>query len=130
VFNIRAASLAGLLSISASAVFAEGNAITLRLDDASLVRPHNVTVKAVRYGGSDALDVRLIGPYRGPDKDTFAFVPGLDFHNGMIEVDVAGSPLSDAPSGARGFIGVAFRVDERGKLFLRGSIRPADERSR
>lgn len=31
----------------------------LRLDDASLVQPHNVTGKAVRYGGDAVLEVRL-----------------------------------------------------------------------
>ena len=68
---------------------------------------------AVRYRGGDALEIRLTGPYRGPDRDTFAFVPGLDFHDGTIEVDVAGAPLSDDPSGARGFVGIAFRIDEK-----------------
>jgi hypothetical protein len=29
---------------------------------------------------------------------------------GTIEVEVAGSPLPDAPPGARGFVGVVFRV--------------------
>src|SRR5712671_174738 len=109
--NIRAATWAVLLSMATSPVLAEGSAITLLLNDASLVRPRNVTVQAVRYGGSDALEVRLTGPYRGPDMDTFAFVPGLDFHDGTIEVDVAGSPLPNALPGARGFVGVAFRID-------------------
>ena len=115
--KVRAAGLAALLSIAASPLGAEGNAITLPLNDASSVRPRNVTVEAVRYGGSDALEVRLTGPYRGPDMDTFAYVPGLNFHDGTIEVDVAGSPLPTAPSGARGFVGVAFRIDENGGSF-------------
>jgi hypothetical protein len=49
--------------------------------------------------------------------DTFAYVPGLDFHDGAIEVDVAGSPLPSALSGARGFIGVAFRIDAEDRRF-------------
>ena len=48
----------------------------------------------MRYRDSDALEVRQTGPYRGFDTDTFAFVPGLDFHDGTIEVDVAGSSLA------------------------------------
>jgi hypothetical protein len=86
-------------------------------DKAALLQPHNVSVEAVRYGDSAALEVRLTGPYRGPDMDTFAFVPGLDFHDGAIEVDVAGTPLSNAPPGARGFIGLAFRIDTEGGTF-------------
>jgi hypothetical protein len=115
--SVRAAILAMLLSMSASHVVAEGSAVTLLLNDVSQVRPRNVTIDAVRYGGSDALEVRLAGPYRGPDMDTFAFVPGLDFHDGTIEVDVAGLPLATALAGARGFIGVAFRIDAEDARF-------------
>ena len=96
---------------------AEPNAITLPSNDAAVVRPRNVTVTAARYGGSDALEVRLSGPYLGPDKDTFAFVPDVDFHDGTIEVDVAGSPLPDAPPGARGFVGITFRIGATGGSF-------------
>ena len=61
--------------------------------------------------GSPGLEVRRSVSGAAPDIDTFAFVPGLDFHNGTIEVEVAGSPLPDAPAGARGFVGVVFRVE-------------------
>ena len=90
-----------------------------------------MAVTAGRYRGSDALEVRLTGPYRGPDKDTYAFIPGLDFHDGTIEVDVAGSPLADAPSGARGFIGVAFRIDANGGSYACEGIyiRPTNGRA-
>src|SRR5438270_8450567 len=102
-----------LVSGLAPAAFAQGEGVTLALNDAAQVQPHNVTATAVRYRGSDALEVRLTGPYRGPDTDTFAFVPGFDFHNGTIEVDVAGTPLPSALPGARGFVGVAFRIDAK-----------------
>jgi hypothetical protein len=129
--NIRAATSAVLLSMSTLPVLAEGNAMTLSLHDASQVRPRNATVQAVRYGGSDALEVRLTGQYRGFDTDTFAFVPGLDFHDGTIEVDVAGSSLPDAPPNARGFVGVAFRIDAEGGTFACEGlyIRPSNGRA-
>jgi len=129
--TIRAATLAVMLGVAAPLVLAEGNATTLSLSDASQVRPRNVTVEAVRYGGSEALEVRQTGPYRGFDTDTFAFVPGLDFHDGTIEVDVAGSLLPDAPREARGFIGIAFRIDaESGGFASEGLyIRPTNGRA-
>jgi hypothetical protein len=127
--NVRAATLAVLLTILASPAVSDGNTIMLRLDDASKVAPRNVTVAAVHYGGSDALEVRLAGPYRGPDMDTFAFVPGVDFHDGTIEVDVAGSPLPSALPGARGFVGVAFRIDAEGGSFEGFYIRPTNGRA-
>jgi hypothetical protein len=131
VRKVEAAIIAMLMSVSAPLAFAEGTTVTLPLNSASQVRPRNVTVEAVRYGGSDALEVRLTGPYRGPDKDTFAFVPGLDFHDGTIEVDVAGSLLPSALSGARGFIGIAFRIDAEGGSFSCEGfyIRPTNARA-
>ena len=87
--GLRAAALLLVLVMEATPVAGEENLITLPLNDAAQVKPRNVTVKAVRYRDSDALEVRQTGPYRGFDTDTFAFVPGLDFHDGTIEVDVA-----------------------------------------
>jgi hypothetical protein len=84
--------------------------LSLALDHAAQVEARNVTVRAVEYRGGPALEVRRSASAVAPDTDTFAFVPGLDFHNGTIEVEVAGSPLPDAPPGARGFVGVVFRV--------------------
>jgi len=115
--HVRAVALAVLLGISVAPALADNRAITLPLNDASVVWPHNVTVQAVRHNGSDALEVRLTGPYRGPDTDTFVFVPVVDFHDGTIEVDVAGSVLPDAPADTRGFVGVAFRIDAEGGSF-------------
>lgn len=104
--------------------------ITVPLNSTSQVAPHNVSVKAVTYHGSDALEVRLTGPYLGPDKDTFAIVPDLDFHDGIIELDVAGSLLPDAPPDARGFVGVAFRIDAEHGFASEGLyIRPTNARA-
>ena len=129
IVKIRAVTLAALLGISAPPAFADG--VDLPLNDASAVRPRHVTVKAVTYRGSDALEVRLTGPYRGPDMDTFAFVPNLDFHDGTIDVDVAGSLLPSALAGARGFIGVAFRIGGESEGFACEGfyIRPTNGRA-
>ena len=115
--HVRAAAFAVVLGLAAAPAVAEEHALTLSLHNAAVVQPHNVTVQAVRHHGSEALEVRLTGPYRGPDTDTFAFVPGVDSHDGTIEVDVAGSVLPDAPADARGFVGVAFRIDAEGGSF-------------
>jgi hypothetical protein len=52
-------------------------------------------------------------------------------HDGTIEVEVAGAPLPGAPGGARGFIGVAFRIDEAGGNFACEGIyiRPTNGRA-
>jgi hypothetical protein len=120
-----------LLAASVTPVFAQEKTVTLPLNDVSQLELRNVTAIRTRYRDSDALEVRLTGPYRGPDMDTFAFVRGLDFHDGSIEVDVAGSLLSSALGGARGFIGIAFRIDVAGESFASEGlyIRPTNGRA-
>ena len=120
-----------LLGSSVPSIGDAGPGNEYSLNDASQVRARNVSVQAVRYGGSDALEVRLKGSYRGPDMDTFAYVPGLDFHDGTIEVDVVGTVLPDAPRDARGFVGIAFRIDAQGGTFACEGlyIRPTNARA-
>jgi hypothetical protein len=109
---IKVASVAILATVGlAHSAGAADMELSLALDNAVQVEARNVTVRAVEYHGSPGLEVRRSVSGAAPDIDTFAFVPGLDFHNGTIEVEVAGSPLPDAPAGARGFVGVVFRVE-------------------
>jgi len=117
------------LSLCLVSLPAAADDVTLALNDAAQVRAQNVTVQAARYRGSDALAVRLTGPYLGPDQDTFAFIPGLDFHDGTIEVDVAGALLPDALPGARGFIGVTFRIDNESFACEGIYVRPTNGRA-
>jgi hypothetical protein len=126
----RAVYLALLLAALNEMVFAEKR-ITLPLNDVSQLEPHHVTATPVRYHDSEALEVRLAGPYRGPDLDAFALISGLDFHDGTIEVDVAGSVLPGALSGARGFVGIAFRIDAAGGSYSSEGfyIRPTNGRA-
>jgi hypothetical protein len=64
--QVRAAAFAVFLGLAAAPAVAAEHAITLPWHDATVVRPHHVTVHAVRHHGSAALAVRLTGPYRGP----------------------------------------------------------------
>jgi hypothetical protein len=127
-----------LVATCATAVFAAMCAVgaaetelSLALDKAAQVEARNVTVRAVEYRGGPALEVRRRDSGAAPDIDTFAFVPGFDFHDGIIEVEVAGSPLPDAPPGARGFVGVVFRVQTTdGTLGCEGIyLRPTNGRA-
>jgi hypothetical protein len=110
--------------------------LELALDDASQVTAHNVTVRAVDYRDGRALEVRGVALGEAPDIDTFAFVPDVDFHDGTIEVDVSGGVLPNAPPGARGFIGIVFRVETAGNafacegLYLRPTTGRADDQVR
>jgi hypothetical protein len=43
---------------------------------------------------------------------SYAIVKGATFHNGEIEVELAGQPAGGAFAAARGFIGIAFRIKD------------------
>ena len=58
-----------------------------------------------------------------------AILAGPDFKDGTIEIEVAGAPRAEAPTGCPRFIGVAFRVQragtEKGGVLL---MRPTNAR--
>ena len=64
-----------------------------------------------------------------PDCPTFAIVEGVEFGDGVIELEVAGDALPDAPPAARGFIGVAFRIKDDLSAFEGIYIRPKNGRA-
>jgi hypothetical protein len=66
------------------------------------------------------------------DRNYMAWLP-VDFNDGTIEVEVASVLALDAPEFARGFIGVAFRIDERGRfesIYLRPTNSNAEDQVR
>ena len=63
---------------------------------------HNMKAEAVNYNGKPAVRVDAL-----PDAANggYAILKGSRFHNGTIEVELAGKPGADAGPGSRGFIG-------------------------
>jgi hypothetical protein len=51
------------------------------------------------------------------------------FHNGIIEVELAGQPMKNASEGARGFVGIAFRIDSAHSKFECFYLRPTNGRA-
>jgi hypothetical protein len=62
------------------------------------------------------------------DEPTFARLKGVSFRNGTIAVKVRSKLLPDAPEFARGFIGVAFRINEDNSEFECLYVRPGNAR--
>jgi len=99
-----------------------------RLDSAKDLTMVGGKAEPVTYKGRGAVHlVPAPGPGNG-DEDMIAILAGPDFKDGTIEVDVAGAPLSGAPPDSRGFIGVAFRVQEKGQKGEYFYIRPTNAR--
>jgi len=61
--------------------------------------------------------------------DVLALVDSLDFSNGTIELDLAGEPGPGASGGARGFVGLAFRVQPDRKTYDCFYLRPTNGRA-
>jgi len=62
------------------------------------------------------------------DEPTFVKIKGINFKNGTIEVKVLSRLLKDAPDFARGFIGIAFRVNDSNTKYENIYIRPVNAR--
>lgn len=93
--------------------------------------PHRVKLDAVDYKGKRA--IKLIEDGQVGNGEAYAVLKGSDFHNGTIEVELAGLPSAAAAgSGARGFIGLAFRIkDDRFEyIYLRPTNGRADDQVR
>jgi hypothetical protein len=102
---------------------------TFSLDSTAGLELVNVTADVQTYRGRRAL--RLVEePASTPDgSDTMAVLAGSDFKDGTIEVDVAGAPRRGAFEGARGFIGIAFRVQPRAAAYEYFYLRPTNGRA-
>jgi len=84
-----------------------------------------VLVANATYQGKSA--VRVDALPSAENGESYAIVKGSRFHNGTIEVELAGKPAANAGPGARGFIGIAFRM--QGNRYQYIYLRPTNGRA-
>ena len=58
-----------------------------------------------------------------------AVIQGLEFSNGVIEAEIAGAPGPGAFEGARGFVGIAFRMQKDMQTYDAFYLRPTNGRA-
>jgi hypothetical protein len=68
-------------------------------------------------------------PAGQPRVELLAVIEGTDFSDGVIEAEIAGVPAPGAGEGARGFVGVAFRVQPDLKTYDAFYLRPTNGRA-
>lgn len=95
------------LSIALSLCFQSAQAQQIDLKPASLM-PYQVAITATDYKGKQAIALQM--PQAPVNEKTLALLRGIDFHNGTIEATISGQPMANSGEGARGFVGIAFRV--------------------
>ena len=109
------------------------------LDSTAGLRLQNVVAEAatlqgkkgVRVTGSEEAQRRL--QTMSPDEQArfpqLASIDGLEFANGVIESEIAGAPAPGAGEGARGFVGIAFRLQNDGITYDAFYLRPTNGRA-
>jgi hypothetical protein len=91
----------------------------------------NVSIAQTTYKGRSAIQVTAAPG--AADGTSFAVVKDAVFQDGAIELDVAGQPAEGAFEGARGFIGIAFRMHGDGSyeyIYLRPTNGRSDDQIR
>jgi hypothetical protein len=120
--SVRAFARVSLLSVLA---------IPLTAQSVDHLAGKNVSIAQVNYKGRSAIHV--IANPEAANASSYALVKGASFRDGTIEVDLAGQPAAGAFAGARGFIGIAFRVQDDGRyeyIYLRPANGRADDQVR
>jgi hypothetical protein len=90
---------------------------------------HQVSMELVQVSGKKAVKVIKDSTVKLVDEPTFVKIKDIDFHNGTIEVKVLSKLLKNAPATARGFIGIAFRINEDNSVYESIYIRPTNGRA-
>ena len=138
---------------------AETHAQHFRLESTDRLELHNVTAEPATLQGKKGLELTLPEQVRRRVKSLesmmpeerersmtpeegarvrnglpflvgqLALVQQLEFSNGTIEVELAGAPEPGAGEGARGFVGIAFRLQEDLQTYDAFYLRPTNGRA-
>jgi hypothetical protein len=114
--------------LSTTTAQSQSTKTTFPLEDTNNLKAFNVSVRADEYQGKKC--VKVVDAALTSDTEVkFVKLTNSTFHNGVIEVEVAGEPMKNAPEGARGFVGVAFRIDDPNSKFECFYLRPTNGRA-
>jgi hypothetical protein len=99
------------------------------------LRFHNVTAEPAMLQGKKGLKATISEEALRRMKSTqqyaqgLAWIEDLDFSNGVIEAEIAGDLAPGAGAEARGFVGIAFRVQEDLETYDCFYLRPTNGRA-
>ena len=119
--------LATIVALSSS-ILAQGQPQTFALESIAGLRLHNVKAEPATLLGKKGIQVTRSTATEEP-VETLAAIDGLEFGNGVIQAEVAGAPGAGAGPGARGFVGVAFRLQTDMRTYDAFYLRPTNGRA-
>ena len=109
------------------------------LESAAGLRMHNVVAEAATFKGKKGVRVTIapetmrraqtMTVQQLGEIETLAIIDGAQFSNGVIEAEIAGSLAPEAGAGARGFVGIAFRVQNDMRTYEAFYLRPTNGRA-
>ena len=97
--------------------------------DLNRLEAANVFISKEKLMGREAVKVIKDSSVKEVDEPTFFKTVGVNFKNGTIEIKVLSKLLNTAPEFARGFIGIAFRINDSNTKYESIYIRPTNARS-
>lgn len=93
------------------------------------LQPVQVSMSIEKLKGKQVVKVGKDTNVTAVDQPTFVRIEGVDFKDGTIEVTVLSKLFPNAPALARGFIGIAFRINDSNSKFESIYIRPTNGRA-
>ena len=96
--------------------------------DSNRLEAVNVSMSIEMLKGKEVVKVIKDSSVKEYDEPTFVKIKGSNFKNGTIEVKVLSRLLKNAPDFARGFIGVAFRINDSNTKYESIYLRPVNAR--
>ena len=90
--------------------------------------PINTSIVSQIYLGKETIKVTELDP-SNYYKDTIVRIKEVEFKNGTIEVSLIGELSENANAQARGFVGIAFRINNDNSKFECIYLRPTNSRS-
>lgn len=102
--------LIAVSTLAMATAFAQLKTRKIPLDALNEMQSGNVKTERVTYKGRASLRVTDAAPPNAGDGVRLVVLTKTEFQDGVIEIELAGEPGATAGAGARGFVGVAFRV--------------------
>lgn len=95
------------------------------------LHPYNVVAEPATLQGKQGLKVlgSQISAPPGTAVETLVLIEDLEFGDGVIEAEISGEVRPGAPEGARGFVGIAFRVQKDLQTYDAFYVRPTNGRA-
>lgn len=109
------------------------------LESVAGLRLHNVAAEPASLDGKKGVRLTIapetmrqaeaMTPQQRAQIEPLAVIEGTDFSSGVIEAEIAGMPAPGAGEGARGFVGIAFRLQPDMRTYDAFYLRPTNGRA-